>query len=243
MKRKLISTTLVLLLSFISQQENALFAQSYSPVNSIHYPAGSYGVFPTRGSESLIKASEYPEGLKDKVEENDLGLYAPAGLMLLTTGVLNVLGNDGLGVINIDGRSNFPELLVAGFGSALLTVGITEGLKNSVERERPDGSDYESFPSGHTSMTFMAATMLTKEYGHYSPWVGIAAYGVASGVAIQRVCVDRHYVSDVLTGAAIGIGSVEASYWLTKKIFKKSDAKLTLNTNGKSCYASVKVRI
>ncbi|QDF68614.1 phosphatase PAP2 family protein [Shewanella sp. SNU WT4] len=78
---------------------------------------------------------------------------------------------------------------------------ITEGLKLAVDKERPDGSGNDSFPSGHTTDSFMAATFIQQRYG----WqYGAPAYVAATFVAYSRVESDKHYVGDVLAGAAIG---------------------------------------
>ena len=78
---------------------------------------------------------------------------------------------------------------------------VVEGLKYGVEKERPDGSGDDSFPSGHTSDSFMAATFINQRYG----WeYGIPAYIAASYVGYTRVASDKHYLGDVLAGAAIG---------------------------------------
>ncbi len=84
----------------------------------------------------------------------------------------------------------------------LLTQGVTQLLKYSVRRLRPDGSSRSSYPSGHSSGTFASATVLQRHYG----WkVGIPAFGVASYVAASRITENRHFLSDVIFGAAIGI--------------------------------------
>ena len=84
----------------------------------------------------------------------------------------------------------------------LLTQGVTQLLKYSVGRTRPDGSNQRSFPSGHVSGTFASATVLNRHYG----WkVGIPAFGVASYVAASRISHNKHYLSDVVFGAAIGL--------------------------------------
>jgi membrane-associated phospholipid phosphatase len=82
-----------------------------------------------------------------------------------------------------------------------LTEAMTFGVKFSVRRTRPDGSE-RSFPSGHASVSFASATVLQKHFG----WkVGIPAYGVAAYVAASRIQTNRHYLSDVVFGAALGI--------------------------------------
>ena len=78
---------------------------------------------------------------------------------------------------------------------------LTLGLKYGVNRERPDGDSY-SFPSGHTAFSFAGATFLQMRYG--STW-GIPALIGASFVGYSRIASQRHYTSDVLAGALIGI--------------------------------------
>jgi membrane-associated phospholipid phosphatase len=83
----------------------------------------------------------------------------------------------------------------------IISQALTAGIKMSVRRTRPDGTQF-SFPSGHTSVTFASATVLQRHFGWH---VGIPAYAVASYVAASRVQEQRHFLSDVAFGAAIGI--------------------------------------
>jgi len=102
----------------------------------------------------------------------------------------------GMTLVNKDlnGTIQFAE-------SAALTVGVTYGLKYTVDAERPNGGKY-SFPSGHTSISFASAEFIRKRYG----WeYGIPAYAVASFVGYSRVEANQHYTRDVIAGAAIGI--------------------------------------
>jgi len=83
----------------------------------------------------------------------------------------------------------------------LLAEVLTMGLKEATNRTRPDGTA-RSFPSGHATVAFASATVLQRHFG----WkVGIPAYAVASYVAASRVQMQRHYLSDVAFGAALGI--------------------------------------
>src|SRR5687767_4849279 len=87
------------------------------------------------------------------------------------------------------------------------TYAVTSGLKHVIEEERPDESNDKSFPSGHTSSSFAAAATLHKRHG----WeVGMPAHLVAAFVGAARVKADKHFVHDVIAGAAIG----EAAGWL-----------------------------
>jgi hypothetical protein len=78
---------------------------------------------------------------------------------------------------------------------------VTAGMKQVFARTRPDTSDDFSFPSGHTSMSFMWATVLSRNYG---PRVGIPAYAVAGFVGMSRLQKNAHHMSDVVAGATIG---------------------------------------
>jgi membrane-associated phospholipid phosphatase len=83
----------------------------------------------------------------------------------------------------------------------IVTQSVTLGIKLSVQRTRPDGTQY-SLPSGHASTTFATATVLQRHFG----WkAGAPAYALATFVAASRVQVQRHYLTDVALGATLGI--------------------------------------
>ncbi len=126
----------------------------------------------------------------------------------------------GLKALGVEGRSSWGRMVVSDAFSAALMAGIVGTLKNTTNVTRPDGSNNKSFPSGHTATAFMTATMLTKEYGSVSPWIGIGSYSVAAATGLMRVANNKHWLSDVLTGAGVGILATEAGYWLTDLIFK-----------------------
>ena len=66
----------------------------------------------------------------------------------------------------------------------------------------------------------MSATMLHKEYGWRSPWFSIGGYTAAAVTGVSRLMNNRHWMTDVMAGAAIGIGSVHLGYFLGDLIFK-----------------------
>ena len=96
---------------------------------------------------------------------------------------------------------------VAQFGSELfraqiVTQATVQAIKFGAGRQRPDGSSNSSFPSGHSAAAFASATVIQHEFG----WkAGIPAFAVAGFVASSRVQMRRHYISDVVAGAAVGI--------------------------------------
>ncbi len=86
---------------------------------------------------------------------------------------------------------------------ATLVNGLyTDVLKRTVGRTRPDGSDDRSFPSGHSSNAFAWASVANH---HYGKRIGIPAYAVAGFIAASRLERDKHHLSDVVAGAAIGL--------------------------------------
>jgi membrane-associated phospholipid phosphatase len=101
-------------------------------------------------------------------------------------------------------RDNKP---VSHVGSDLLqSIGVAEvlvqSLKSATQRERPDGSGANSFPSGHAAGTFAFATALERHLG----WKGaVPAYLFSSYVAMSRLHDNRHFLSDVAFGSAVGI--------------------------------------
>ncbi|MGC4080997.1 MAG: phosphatase PAP2 family protein [Vicinamibacterales bacterium] len=99
-----------------------------------------------------------------------------------------------------------PRMTAAGadlFRAQLLAQGLTIGMKEAVRRKRPEGGGF-AFPSGHSTVSFASATVLQQHFG----WrVGAPAYALASYVALSRVQMKRHYLSDVAFGAALGIAA------------------------------------
>ena len=105
------------------------------------------------------------------------------------------------------------------FGASQLSAALlVYPMKIIVSRERPNGSDNRSFPSGHATRAFVSAEFLHQEFGHLSPWVSIAGYTTAGATAYLRLYQNEHWLSDVLAGAAIGMASTKLVYWLNKKM-------------------------
>lgn len=131
-------------------------------------------------------------------------------------------GLDAFGIKSKTDVLNRTVILVKGEAMALATATI---LKSATHTLRPDGSSYNSFPSGHTTQAFAAATFLNEEYKERYPWMPYASYAVASSVGLLRVANNRHYVSDVLVGAGIGYLSMKVAYWTHQYKWGKAHAK------------------
>ncbi len=121
-------------------------------------------------------------------------------------------------------RTDFNNRAAIFIKGELLTLGITYVLKNSFNAIRPDGASL-SFPSGHTAFAFSGATLLAIEYGENHPWVPYVAYGTASTVGFMRMANNRHYISDVLFGAGLGILSMKVAYWTHQYRWKQKKSE------------------
>lgn len=139
---------------------------------------------------------------------DDILQYTPGMVML------------GMKAWGVKGRSSWGRMAVSDAFSIALMGSVVNTLKHTVHERRPDGSNSRSFPSGHTATAFMCATMLHKEYGHISPWISIGGYTVATATGVSRILNNKHWISDVMVGAGIGILSTEMGYFLTDLIFK-----------------------
>ncbi len=85
-----------------------------------------------------------------------------------------------------------------------LTVGVTYGLKFAINKPRPDMSNDNSFPSGHTSTVFHSAGYVHRRYGFK---YAIGSYALAGFTAASRIDSNKHDLLDVIAGATIGLGS------------------------------------
>lgn len=133
----------------------------------------------------------------------------------------------GMKLGGVESRSSWERMLVSDAFSASLMALMVNSMKYSIDRTRPDGSSNNSFPSGHTATAFMAATIMHREYGlTRSPLYSIGGYTIATATAFSRQLNNRHWLSDVLAGAGIGILSTELGYFLADLIFKDKGLNL-----------------
>lgn len=151
---------------------------------------------------------ELQENIDRKFTIDDFSQYAPIAAVY------------GLKLCGIKGKHGYGDMTVI-LGTACTLMGAAVyTMKNVTKVERPDGSARNSFPSGHTATAFMGAELLRREYRDVSPWIGVAGYAVAAGTGFFRIYNNRHWLTDVIAGAGIGILSVQAAYWLYPVISK-----------------------
>ena len=142
----------------------------------------------------------------------------------------------GLKACGVRNRSSWGRMVVSNVFSASLMAATVNTLKYTVKAARPDGSARNSFPSGHAATAFMAATILHKEYGHRSPWFSVAGYTAATATGIARMLNNRHWMSDVMVGAGIGILTTELGYLLADLIYKQRGISDVGSSSVPDCY-------
>jgi membrane-associated phospholipid phosphatase len=126
-----------------------------------------------------------------------------------------------LNAAGVHGRHNFRDRTIIYLaGNAMMGVAVLS-LKNIIHAPRPDGSGNDGFPSGHTATAFVGAEFMKQEFGGLSVGYTIAGYAMATGTGFLRVYNDKHWFSELTTGAGIGILTGKAAYWLFPLIERK----------------------
>lgn len=165
----------------------------------------SYGVFSFH-SQPLRKADFYVQRNFSNPQNrllyhaDDALQYSPAAAVY----ALNVLG--------IAGKHNFADRTFTYVIAEGLMISSTQLMKRGMSRPDAHGNILHGFPSGHTATAFLAAEFLSQEYGDRSVWYTVGGYSAAALVAVLRVRNNFHYMSDVITGAGIGIASAKLAY-------------------------------
>ncbi len=164
-----------------------------------------------------IKEEIYTEHPHKKMPVDNYLQFAPAAMVY------------GLNAVGIKGQHNLRDRTMIYFMSNIILSGTLYSMKTITAVQRPDGSAYTSFPSGHTAEAFASAEFLRQEYKDVSSWYGIAGYAMAATTGYLRMYNNKHWLSDVVAGAGVGIASTRLAYWLYPKIshkfFKDKEAK------------------
>ncbi|MCC2545358.1 phosphatase PAP2 family protein [Hymenobacter sp. BT175] len=113
------------------------------------------------------------------------------------------------GVESRDDRINTALVVLK---AEAIMLSSTYAVKYLTKNIRPDSTDYESFPSGHTAQAFLAASIVHTEFRDKSQWYGVGAYAIATSVAALRMINNKHWQSDVVAGAGFGILSAHLAY-------------------------------
>ncbi|MFF5384187.1 phosphatase PAP2 family protein [Pedobacter suwonensis] len=157
-------------------------------------------------------ALEHPH---PKFRVDDYLQFAPGGVTLI------------MGAAGIEGRNRFGDQAGVYLLSNLILNITTQSIKRITKVPRPDGSS-NAFPSGHTAEAFASAEFMSLEYGRRSIAYPIGAYASAVAVGYLRMYNNKHWLSDVVTGAGVGFLSTRLAYLIypaVKQLFWKKGTK------------------
>ena len=134
--------------------------------------------------------TDHPHENFGKIGANLGGTFAVAGL--------------GIGLFSAGRISRGDRFRAATYdmSQAIIVTGVyTTALKLASQRERPDGSDNYSFPSGHASNAFAIASVISQHYKK----LAIPAYAFGTYVAVSRMAAEKHFFSDIVAGSGLGL--------------------------------------
>lgn len=134
-----------------------------------------------------------------KFRIDDYLLYVPVAEMYIAD------------VLGVKAKNHWFDQTKYLFISNIISYTITGNLKTIIKKTRPDGLPY-SFPSGHTTIAFTNATVLYNEFKDSSPVLAYSGYAFATTTGAFRMINNKHWLSDVLAGAGIGILVTELVY-------------------------------
>jgi len=195
------------------------------PLKSFIIPAAliSYGVT-SLGYHSL---KDFNQNIKEEVAIEHPHRTLPLDNYLQYAPALAVYGLNAAG---IKGKHNFKDRTILYGMSMLISNATVFSIKKFSGEMRPDESDMYSFPSGHTANAFVAAEFMRQEYKEVSPWYGVAGYAMAATTGYLRMYNNKHWFSDVVAGAGVGIASTRLAYWLYPMIKRSFSKNKELNT-------------
>jgi hypothetical protein len=127
----------------------------------------------------------------------------------------------GLNMAGIKGKNNLRDRTMIYLLSSIIQNATVFSIKKLSRQLRPDSSGYNSFPSGHTATAFASAEFLYQEYKDVSLWYGVAGYTMAAATGYLRMYNNKHWFSDVIAGAGVGIVSTKLAYWIYPSIKRK----------------------
>ncbi|MDF2188635.1 phosphatase PAP2 family protein [Paraflavitalea sp. CAU 1676] len=188
------------------------------PAALISYGVTSLGYHSLKDLNNNIKEEIAIEHPHHSIRVDDYLQYAPA------------LAVYGLNAAGIKGKHNFKDRTLLYGMSMLISNSAVFSIKKFSGEMRPDESDFNSFPSGHTANAFVAAEFMRQEYKDVSPWYGVAGYAVAATTGYLRMYNNKHWFSDVVAGAGVGIASTRLAYWLYPMLKRGLSKNKNLNT-------------
>jgi membrane-associated phospholipid phosphatase len=163
-------------------------------------PSNPVGISVAAGA--ILSTSLYP--LDDEFDDWDARDTFESGTWVGNSAVLAAGTLFVYGVGHWNDQPRVKRAAVDLLRAQTLSLGLAMGLKYAVRRERPDHSSRDSFPSGHAAQTFASATVLGR---HFGPKAAIPAFAAAAFVGASRVNQRRHFLTDVVFGAGLGVAT------------------------------------
>ncbi|MDB5136086.1 MAG: superfamily protein [Mucilaginibacter sp.] len=170
------------------------------PTALIAYGASSFVIHPIRRIDYYLHGDIQRTDPNFNTKAESYFQFAPIAMVY------------GLNLVGVEGKNRFIDrTALLGLSGGIL--GLSGYLtKYTTHRLRPNGADYLSFPSGHTSIAFMGAEFLAQEYSDKSPVYTVLGYTFAVTTGVFRMYNRDHWFSDVVAGAGFGVLSTKAAY-------------------------------
>ncbi len=155
------------------------------------------------GAGLIINSRDFERNLQSDLREKVGNDYEfPIDDYILFVPIVQMYAADALGM---KAKNHWFDQTKYLFISNVVSTGISELLKSLITKTRPDTTDGNSFPSGHSTIAFTNAAVLQNEFQNTSPVFAYSGYAFAATTGVFRMLNNRHYLSDVLMGAGIGI--------------------------------------
>jgi len=202
----------------LTQKKSSNFSQFIVPASFVGYGVATQFIRPLKRLDKTI-AKDLQEAFSAPFPIDDAMQYFPTVL---------VYGYNLLGAKPKHTIADYTTVMVTSY--ALMTA-IVQPTKYLTQVERPNGRGKTSFPSGHTATAFVGAHLMFREYKAYNFWLAISGYAFATSTGYLRLVNNRHWLSDVVAGAGVGIMSIELAYVLLptmKKLFHRQSKTTNL---------------
>lgn len=131
----------------------------------------------------------------------------------------------------VESRSSYRDLFWIEAEAFLAYNLVVQTVKYTAHVKRPSSWADNSFPSGHTATAFWGAEIARTEFRETAPWVGVCAYAAATLTGFMRIYNDRHWLGDVMAGAAVGIASARFAYWLHPRLMSCFEPQQVVDTS------------
>ncbi len=186
-----------------------------------------YGVM----AQQKNRLNQFDRDIKNAVVPHDRTRKLPIDNYLqFAPGVITL----GMTAAGVKGNQNLRDAAITYALTNIILNAAVVPVKHYAHRLRPDSSAYTSFPSGHTTEAFANAEFMRMQYGKKYPWLAVAGYAMAGTTGFLRMYNNKHWLSDVVAGAAIGFCSARLAGWaytrLQPKLFpckERSQGKIT----------------